>query len=122
MCPFFGFGYHFFVRSFILSTVPDNRQEGFEWRWTKLCFPAHEDGPHPPLGDQPLGVPTLCLHGCAGQLTGQIQQLVTSQEAQPSLRGYCTGYDSQGNKLVTQTQCGGKRSKSQVKDLKILID
>ena len=110
LCYFFGLGYFHFVRSSILVKVPDNRQEGFGRRWTKLCFPAHEDGPHPPLGDQPLGVPGLCLHDCAGQLTGQIQQLVTSQEAQPSLRGYCTGYDSQGNKLVTQTQCGGKRS------------
>ena len=87
----------------IFSKLPDNRQEGSKWRWTKLCFPSLQDGPHPPLGDQPLGLPSLCLHGCAGQLTGQIQQLVTSQEARPSLRGYYTGYDSsQGNLLFTR--------------------
>ena len=97
------FCYVYFVRLSINSStkVPDNRQESFEWRWTKLCFPVHQNGPHPPLRDQSLGVPCLGLHGCAGQLTGQIQQLVTNQEAQPSLRGYCTGYDSRGNKLVT---------------------
>ena len=57
----------YFVRYSILSKVPDNRQDGSEWRCTKLCFPTHKDGPHLPLGDEPLGVPSLCLHDGAGQ-------------------------------------------------------